>query len=275
MKTFVTGSGAQDFSLLSPTEDWPAIRPNVIRLLKARGYDAAIDAIEKYPWQTHDATNFFGDEFVVLHASLSMEAYVEIIEKDEDRQLSTALKIVSHAIQELGHYVRFIAVSPIQDSMPEMVSEPELKVASTTVEQALADAKNLLTSSGPASAVDRVHTAIHGYIRSILRTIGIESSDTAGLTEVFKLLRSKHKAFQRMSSGDKNAEKILHGMASVVDSVNTLRNKSSIAHPNERLLQDPEAILAINAVRTLLHYLESKIVDNTKDSLTSGSSSTR
>lgn len=265
MKTFVTGAGAQDFSLLSPTDDWLAIRPNVIRLLKARGQDTSVDAIEKYPWQMHDGTNSFGDEFLVLHASLPMEVYVETVEMDKDRQLTFALKIVSHAIQELGRYVRFIAVSPIQNAMPAMVSEPELKVASTTVEQALADAKNLLMSSGPASAVDRVHTAIHGYVRSILRTIGVESSETAGLTEEFKLLRTNHKAFQRMNGGDKHAERILHGIASVIDSINTLRNKSSVAHPNERLLQKPEAILAINAVRTLLHYLESKIVENTED----------
>ena len=272
MKTFVSGIGAQDFSLLSPLEDWVTLRPNVIRLLRARGHDVAIEILEEYPWTLHEGTNFFGDEFSVLHATLPMETYVEIIEKDNNRQLKNNLKIVSDAIQELGHYVRFVAVSPLQDlgQIASMVPEPELKSASTTVEQALIDAQNLLTTSGPVSAVDRVHTAIHGYIRSILREVGIESTGTMGLTEAFKLLRKNHRAFQEMSSGDNHAERISQGMANIIDSINTLRNKSSVAHPNEQLLQDPEAILAINAVRTLLHYLESKIVADYKDGRTIG-----
>jgi hypothetical protein len=48
-------------------------------------------------------------------------------------------------------------------------------------------------------------------------------------------------------------------IANVLDSLNTLRNRASIAHPNEALLTKPEAILAINSGRTLLHYLDSKV----------------
>jgi hypothetical protein len=32
-----------------------------------------------------------------------------------------------------------------------------------------------------------------------------------------------------------------------------------MAHPNEDLLEEPEAMLAANAVRSLLHYLNMKL----------------
>jgi hypothetical protein len=48
-------------------------------------------------------------------------------------------------------------------------------------------------------------------------------------------------------------------MATVVDVLNPLRNKASVAHPNQDLLAEPEALLVINSVRTLLNYLDSKL----------------
>ena len=42
-------------------------------------------------------------------------------------------------------------------------------------------------------------------------------------------------------------------------SLNTLRNQASIAHPNDNILEEAEAILAINSGRTLLNYLDSKL----------------
>lgn len=47
--------------------------------------------------------------------------------------------------------------------------------------------------------------------------------------------------------------------ASAVDALNPIRNNASVAHPNAALLAEPEAMLVINSVRTLLHYLDSKI----------------
>jgi hypothetical protein len=48
-------------------------------------------------------------------------------------------------------------------------------------------------------------------------------------------------------------------MAQIVDVLNPVRNQKSMAHPNEDLLEEPEAMLVANAVRTLLHYLNAKL----------------
>ena len=47
--------------------------------------------------------------------------------------------------------------------------------------------------------------------------------------------------------------------ASGVDALNTLRNRASIAHPNEGLLDREEAYLYVNAVRTLMAYIDAKL----------------
>lgn len=44
----------------------------------------------------------------------------------------------------------------------------------------------------------------------------------------------------------------------VIDTLNPLRNQGSVAHPNADLLAEPEAMLFINSVRCLLHYMNAK-----------------
>jgi hypothetical protein len=34
---------------------------------------------------------------------------------------------------------------------------------------------------------------------------------------------------------------------------------ASLAHPNECLIGEPEAMLVVNATRTILHYLDAKL----------------
>ncbi len=43
-----------------------------------------------------------------------------------------------------------------------------------------------------------------------------------------------------------------------MDVLNPIRNSASMAHPNADLLEDPEAMLVINAARTILHYIDAK-----------------
>jgi len=53
--------------------------------------------------------------------------------------------------------------------------------------------------------------------------------------------------------------RVLRALSTIADALNPLRNQTSVAHPNETLLQQPEAMLVVNAVRTILHYLDSKL----------------
>jgi hypothetical protein len=48
-------------------------------------------------------------------------------------------------------------------------------------------------------------------------------------------------------------------MSAIIAVLNPVRNRASVAHPNDELLEEPEAMLVINAVRTILQYVNAKL----------------
>ena len=140
------------------------------------------------------------------------------------------------------------------------VKPPELqRVTSVVVERALADAEALLRASGASSALDRVHTALHGYMKTLCSDSGIEHGTDASLTALFGLLRQSHPALKDLGIHGKPINQALRGLATILDGLNSVRNSGSLAHPNEEILLDYEAVLFINASRTFLHYMEAKL----------------
>lgn len=142
------------------------------------------------------------------------------------------------------------------------VSVRPLRVTSAVVERALRDAEKLMASTGATSGVDRAHTALHGYLLQVCSGPGIAMPSEPSLTQLFKALRTRHPAFQDLGPRSDDVAKLLGAMATVADVLNPLRNKASVAHPNQDLLAEPEALLFINSVRTLLNYLDSKLHGN-------------
>ena len=136
---------------------------------------------------------------------------------------------------------------------------PPLKVTSPVVERALSDAEKLLRSSGATSALDRIHTAFHGFLEALCNEQNISFGPNSSLPELFKLLRQKHPAFIVTGPCADEINRIIRTMANILDSLNTLRNQASIAHPNEELLHESEAMLVINGTKALLHYINDKI----------------
>lgn len=131
--------------------------------------------------------------------------------------------------------------------------------ATETVRRALADAEHLLQKNGATSAVDRVHTALHGYQLGLCAEMNIPVPPDPSLTQAFKLLRKQHPALQAEGPRAQDIEKILNALSTILDALNPIRNRASIAHPNEVLLDETDARLAMNTGRTLFHYLDSKV----------------
>jgi hypothetical protein len=139
------------------------------------------------------------------------------------------------------------------------VSSPILKVTSVVVERAILDAETLLQTNGATSGVDRVHTALHGYLMAVCTNSGITFSGDATINALFKLLRAHHPAFRDLGHRSQDIIRVLQASATIMDALNPVRNMASVAHPNEELLDKSEALLIINVSRSLLHYLDSKL----------------
>lgn len=139
-----------------------------------------------------------------------------------------------------------------------LVQNPDPVVMSNILRQTLDDAEALLRERGATSCIDRVHTALHSYLLAVCDKAEIEYEPDANITRLFKILRNKHPSLATLGSRSDDIEKILKAFASILDALNPIRNRASVAHPNEELLDNDEAVLVINATRTLLHYLDSK-----------------
>ena len=253
------GSGSAEVQLLKENNQaiWSLIRKKAINYLTLSGERDAADLLSSLPFQYWAGTNSFGDQFDLLYLSISVTQYLKLKLDAETEENSRRFRRIADALQETGNYVRFIAVDMEEDES-DAVSTPTLEITSAVVERALLDFETLTKAHGAVSGIDRVHTALHGYLIEICRGANISHNTGADITALFNLIRQQHPKFQSQPPGAET-QKMLRGLAQIVDAMNPVRNYSSLAHPNENLLDEPEAMLAVNAVRSLLHYLNMKL----------------
>ena len=141
------------------------------------------------------------------------------------------------------------------------VETPEIQNTSEVVLEALQDAELLLRTRGPKNAVDRAHTALHGYLRKLCLDRGEPMPADPSLTTLFKVLRESERfpEFSAIIPHDSEAQRIFRSIAAALDSLNIVRNRATLAHPNDLLLETPEAMLYINLSRAVLAYIDAKL----------------
>jgi hypothetical protein len=125
--------------------------------------------------------------------------------------------------------------------------------------RALADAENLIQTSGPTSAVDRVHTVLHGYLQAACDGEGIAYRRDDTMVTLLRKLQSGHPMLSDLGPRAQDIGKVLNASASILDAMLPVRNQASVAHPNQELLGEAEARLVINVGRSLLNYLDAKL----------------
>jgi hypothetical protein len=242
-----------------PTEEWEGLKANAIQYLQAGKY--SIDAEETLRdggfalWKANNKSNKTGD-FEVLFRTAKIPEYVAFERQYHDVRFTW----VSRALDLLGHSIWYIAVDLDASEEVKSVQVPALKITSETVDRALNDAETLIRANGAASGLDRVHTAFHGYLQAVCEEANLTFTHDSGITFLFQLIRKEH---PKLKFADYEAatrtEPIHRSMSKIVDTLDSLRNQNSLAHPNELLLGEAEAMLTINSVRTLLHYLNNKL----------------
>lgn len=125
--------------------------------------------------------------------------------------------------------------------------------------EALADAQVLLESRGPTSAVDRVHTGLHAFLKSACTKAGLAFDPDATANQLLKSLLDHHPHLQDLGPRDSELRRMIRTSASIVDSMGTVRNRASLAHPNEELLDADGALFVIHIGRSLLRLLDAKL----------------
>lgn len=256
------GSGAADLELggsFVQAFEWRSLRATAVRLLEKRGQKSAVGLLHKLPFELRHGTNGFGDEFVVLVACVSVDRYAEIGEQSDKPVVHAAARTLATTVEEIRPdiNVRHVIVMLDTEEMAEAVRPPVLAFSSVAVESALRDAEVLMGKNGPSSAVDRVHTALHGYLKVLCAEAKIPCVEDESVTGLFKKLRTQHPTLKD-DVGLEQVGSVLKGMASGIDALNMVRNNFSGAHPKGRL-DSAEAMLMINFTRSVLHYLKTKL----------------
>jgi len=140
-----------------------------------------------------------------------------------------------------------------------LVAAHSPRITSGVVARALRDAENLISTSGPTSAVDRVQTVLHGYLIAVCANAQIAHSERDTMVALLRKLEANHPNLVRLGPREQDIKSVLNASASILDALLPVRNRASVAHPNESLLEEPEARLVINIGRTLLQYLDAKL----------------
>ena len=144
------------------------------------------------------------------------------------------------------------------ESSTVLVDNVSPKSAQDVVQVALKDADHLIARGSARSAVDRTHTALHGYLKEMCDDESIQYEQDSSLPRLFKLLQNHHSAFQSSGQHQEKIDNICKGLATAIHSLNEIRNQATPAHPNDTLLDVCDATLAINTMRTIFHFLEEK-----------------
>jgi len=123
--------------------------------------------------------------------------------------------------------------------------------------------RNYLSQDKPELALDRLHTFITRYLRSLGKKYGFKHESNVPLHSLMgayvKHLKQSDVSISEMS------ERILKSSISILESFNKVRNEQSYAHDNE-LLGTEESRLIVSYVSNLLKYLDS--IDSSRVSLT-------
>lgn len=207
-------------------------------------------------WAESDMERDAGD--AAEHAPGFIAAFCDACEYLEQRGIAApGHTIVNKILSE--HGVPYQIINNVLLETDEYVHPPEPHPSiSSVVDRAISDAKSLIGQSGASSAIDRAHTALHGYLISLCNESGIESSESLTTSKAFKLLREKHAAFSGSGPRSSDVNRVLQAFATSIDAFATIRNKASLAHANE-LLDDPEATAMVNAMFTIFRYIQDSL----------------
>jgi len=192
------------------------------------------------------------------HAPSFIAAFCDACEYLEHREVAVPDKsIVNRILSEHGVPYQIIDNELVETEAYVRPPEPH-PTASRVVDKAISDAKALVGQSGASSAIDRAHTALHGYLINLCRESRMEITESLTTPKAFKMLREQHPAFS--GSGPRSAEvnRVLLAFATAIDAFSTIRNKASLAHANE-LLDEPEAMAMVNGMFTIFRYVQDSL----------------
>lgn len=251
-------SGLTEYEIVRIVNRYIGVSGGYLGLPDRFSYRTHAEFYAEYCELSVDLNPFHGttrETFMAALASLSprdqakvLRGVIERFPPDEDGAPTS--RPATHALM-LGYIARLESGPLLASLTPQITSDVVLR--------ALQDAENLIQTSGPTSAVDRVHTVLHGYLIAVCDGAGVAHGERETMVALLRKLEAGHPNLADLGPRAQDIKTVLNASASILDALLPVRNQASVAHPNTTLLGEPEARLIINVGRTLLNYLDAKL----------------
>lgn len=138
----------------------------------------------------------------------------------------------------------------------EDVNFSRIASRSGAVHKSIEDALVFIREGKYDSAVDRVHTAFHGYLRQLLNEHSAYYTVDESLPALYAKLHVYYESHIQPADVGERVKMILRSAGGMVNAVNELRNNNTVAHPNGQLIQKKESQLVIRLVNAIIDYIE-------------------
>ena len=242
--------------------DWQAILPitreDTIQLIQeekkllssvATGKSYKDDGVEEEYLERHQRiisiASSVGFDYPVTCESLA-EWWIEI------KSVGNYSERRAHIAQRFSPLIKLINESDNVQS----IDFSQIATRSGTIRKAIDDANVFIRDGKYDSALDRIHTAFHGYLKQLLAEHGEPSGSEDGLPALYSKLHAYYAdQIQPADVGDR-IKGILRSAGGMVNAVNELRNNNTIAHPNGQLIECREACLVIKLISAVVDYIE-------------------
>lgn len=129
------------------------------------------------------------------------------------------------------------------------------------VQETLNQCQTLISQHSCQSAIDRAHTALHGYLKETCKNEGLLiKENNPRIQDYWSKLKQEHPSILiDYSQSHLPINQIVNTIGKLLENLNDIRNNKSYTHPNEEIIGEEEAKLVINLFRSILNYIDSKI----------------
>ena len=187
---------------LADDVQWGYLVGQACSIMEVRGQRKAAEVLQSHPWSLHVATFGMRDQFLVLGANVSASELAALEYIMDGIAYRDVFRNIVVALADSGlPDIRFVVAEIRREEVRPAVKPAVLHVTSESVKQAIDDVESLIRSSRAESAVDRIHTALHGYLRDVCRAEGLitEKDGSMTINALWRRLCEQHPAFKHPS----------------------------------------------------------------------------
>mgnify|MGYP003767250253 CR=1 FL=1 len=151
--------------------------------------------------------------------------------------------------------IKTLTEAEVVTDAPRVVFD-RIATRTSTTQAALSDADAFMNAGRFDSALDRIHTAFHGYLRKLLTDYEVSYVENDSLPKLYAMLHFFYGSRIQPPEVGNLVKTSMRSAAGIISVLNEARNRHTVAHPNATLIQRREAKLVIQMIKVMVDYIE-------------------